>query len=126
MSQASPGKGPAPLLPTLTDPSLNAQLRRSLEVLRNNCPDEQLRKRLEGVLAGTHSLRDLADSSVFESFVTPLTQRGLEQFERMESELGGLEGLARRTEPGDENEPRDRPSDPPDGPDDRHQSPGTW
>lgn len=72
-----------PLLPTL-EPAQDAQLRASLTVLRDTCPDEALRTRIGEVLAGRAQLRDLADDADFDRFVTPLTERGLELFEEYE------------------------------------------
>ncbi|MFC7492186.1 MULTISPECIES: hypothetical protein [unclassified Knoellia] len=101
-----------PLLPTLTDPAHDAQLRDSLSVLRDTCPDEALRARIGEVLAGRAQLRDLAGDPDFGSFVTPLTERGMELFEEYERAVA---------EPGGGSPESVRPPAPPAPP-----THGTW
>ncbi|PVG82276.1 hypothetical protein DDE18_12320 [Nocardioides gansuensis] len=73
-----------PLLPSLaTDRRLDAQLRDSLRILRDQAEDAELRERIADVLAGRTSLRALARSPEFEAFVTPLARRGWQAWEQM-------------------------------------------
>lgn len=76
-----------PLLPTLVhEPKLGRSLRESLLVLRDQSEDGGLRDRIDEVIAGRGSLRDLARSPDFESFVTPYAERGYQQWEALDDD----------------------------------------
>ena len=71
-----------PLLPTLRhDPEADRALRDSLRVLRDHAEDQNLRERIDHVLSGRASLRDLARSEEFAAFVGPHAEQGLRDWE---------------------------------------------
>lgn len=75
-----------PLLPTLAnDPRVEASLRASLAVLRD-AADPALRRRIDAVLGGEGSLRDLARDEEFAGLVGPLAERGWAQWEALPEE----------------------------------------
>lgn len=66
-----------PLLPTLRDdPQADRVLRDSLRVIRDRVDDAALRRRIEEVLSGRGSLRDLARSGEFAAFIGPYADEG--------------------------------------------------
>lgn len=84
----------SPLLPTFQhDSHLDRSLRESLRILRDQADETEMRGRIEDVLAGRASLRDLARSESFAEFVTPLAERGWERWDAM-----GLEEQERLVE----------------------------
>jgi hypothetical protein len=71
------------LLPAIS-PGLNAALARSLRVLRHHATDAPLRERIDDVLAGRGSLRDLSRDDSFAALVEPLTTGGWQKWESMD------------------------------------------
>ena len=75
-----------PLLPSLADqPRLQEALRASLEVLRN-LADPELRPRIDQVIAGQASLRELSRDEGFADLIGPLAERGWTQWEALPEE----------------------------------------
>ncbi len=75
------------LLPTLThDRGLNAAVRDSLRILRDEATDRELRERIDAVLSGRASLRELARAPEFEAFVSPYAAAGWSDWDAMEPE----------------------------------------
>jgi len=76
-----------PLLPSLPpNRALDQQLRRSLEVLRDQTDDAALRRRIDDVVAGRSSLRALARDGAFGAMMQPLVERGLQQLDELTPE----------------------------------------
>ena len=81
-----------PLLPTVAhERRLEEALRASLRVLRDQSDDPRLRERIDAVIAGRASLRDLARSGDFETLVAPYAERGYQQWDALDEEA--REGL---------------------------------
>ncbi len=120
--QPAPPEPGSPLLPGSTiPPAAQAHLRRSLEVLRDEAQDPVVRRRIDDVLAGRGSLRELARDGGFGAFMEPLVRRGLQRIDEMSpEERAAAEEGARalgRGEPPASHEP---------GPTPRPPDPGTW
>lgn len=75
-----------PLLPAVRNPAADAALRDSLRTLRDSAAGEDMRRRIDAVLDGRSSLRDLARDQRFSAWVGPLAQRGWEDYEEMSPE----------------------------------------
>ena len=83
----SPAEDLPPLLPSLArEHRLEESLRESLRVLRQQSDDPQLRDRIDDVIAGRASLRDLARSAEFDSLVAPYAERGYQQWDALDAE----------------------------------------
>ncbi len=68
---------PRPLLPTLAVRSkLDAALRENLRILAERTDSDALRHRIQAVLDGTASLRDLARTPEFGQLMEPLVADG--------------------------------------------------
>ncbi|MGG5259965.1 hypothetical protein [Phycicoccus avicenniae] len=65
---------------------MERHLRRSLEVLRDRADDPALRRRMDEVLAGRASLRDLARDDGFDAMMTPLVERGMHDLDELSPE----------------------------------------
>lgn len=105
-------------------PAVRGHLRRSLEVLRDEAQDPAVRGRIEDVLAGRGTLRDLAGDGAFGAFVEPLVERGLRRIDELTPEerarvAADAEALGRDQLP--EHLREERPTDAPRPPD-----LGTW
>ncbi|QKE83657.1 hypothetical protein [Arthrobacter sp. NEB 688] len=73
-----------PLLPGAPlSGALQTHLRRSLEVLRDRAEDAGVRRRIEDVLAGRATLRDLAGDDRFSAFAAPLVEQGLRRMDEL-------------------------------------------
>ena len=76
-----------PLLPTFRDrPAVDAAVRESLEVLRDQADDPAVRDRITAVLESRASLRDLARDDDFGAFLTPYAEEGWRHFEALSPE----------------------------------------
>lgn len=117
-----------PLLPHLAgDPARQWRLRRSLQALSAATQDPDFKKMLGDVLDGSISLRDVADSTVFDQNLAPLVRGGSkdmeERFGRLSPEeiVGHADEAASRlqaaheaavsAEQGKGTRPRNRPAD---------------
>ncbi len=129
MSAENPPSGApsaeAPLLPGSSVPdAVQTHLRRSLERLRDQAEDPAVRRRMDDVLAGRASLRDLARDEAFSRMMTPLVERGMSRLEdltpedRARAEADGA-ALGRGEVPEHLREPADDPASAP-------PSHGTW
>ncbi|MBM6401269.1 hypothetical protein [Phycicoccus sonneratiae] len=79
---ASDGEPEQPLLPSYRSrPDLDRALRANLRTLRDRCPDADLRERLDAVVAGRASLRELARSPEYQAFLGPLVLEGARRWE---------------------------------------------
>lgn len=118
-----------PLLPNpAIPPAVQAHLRRSLEVLRDDAQDPTVRRRIDDVLQGRGSLRDLARDGGFSAFMEPLVRRGMARMDELspEERAAAEDGAAafRRGETptgGDSGPASPGPAAPPAPP-----SAGTW
>ncbi len=112
-----------PLLPNPDiPPAVQAHLRRSLEALRDQADDPTVRRRIDDVLRGRASLRELATDGGFSAFMEPLVRRGLRRVDELTPEQrdaaeAGAQALRRGEDPSADG-PRGGGSAPP--------SPGTW
>ncbi|WP_377640246.1 hypothetical protein [Oryzobacter terrae] len=80
----TPPAGEPPLLPGAALPSrIQQHLRESLTVLRDQAQDPAVRQRIEAVLAGRSSLRDLARDDAFSTMMTPLVERGMARIDAL-------------------------------------------
>jgi hypothetical protein len=79
-----------PLLPTLAqNRALDGALRDSLRILGDHADDDaddDVRRRIDAVLEGRASLRELARDEEFSAFVGPLAERGWEQYDQLTDE----------------------------------------
>ena len=76
-----------PLLPSLVgNPVLDAALRDSLRILRDEADEPGVRRRIEDVLSGRATLRELARDQEFAQFVSPLAARGWAEYEQIDPE----------------------------------------
>jgi hypothetical protein len=125
-SAATPSGAGAPLLPGAPLPdAVQAHLRRSLELLRDQAEDPAVRRRMDDVLAGRASLRDLARDDGFSAMMTPLVERGMQRLDdltpeeraRVEADAAAL---------GRDEVPEHLQERPDDGPTPPAPSPGTW
>ncbi|EAQ00860.1 hypothetical protein JNB_11814 [Janibacter sp. HTCC2649] len=111
-------KEPKPLLETLRfEPRMEAHLRESLVILRDDSDDRALRKRIDDVLAGRASLRDLARSADFTAVIDSKIDRAVEEFDAIpeaEREADLQRAIAEAHTP------------PPAEPPTRRDDPGTW
>ncbi len=83
MSTTVPDDQP-PLLPGAVLPSrVQQHLRESLTVLRDQAQDPAVRRRIEAVLNGQGSLRDLARDEAFSTMMTPLVERGMARIDAL-------------------------------------------
>lgn len=76
---------PGRLLPGL-GPASNASLERALRVLRDTATDPAVRDRVDDVLAGPGSLRDLARDDGFGALVGPLAERGWQRWQAQDDD----------------------------------------
>lgn len=74
------------LLPSISNARVNAALADSLRALRAHTRQAELRERIDEVLAGRASLRDLAREDAFATVVGPVAERGWQQWEAMPDE----------------------------------------
>lgn len=102
----SPGTTPPPpLFPGLgLGPAMEQHLRQSLTVLRDNASDAGVRERIDAVLAGGLSLRELAVDPDFGSMMNPLVDKGMRQLDEMSPEedtqaRAGAEAFERGQDP---------------------------
>lgn len=76
-----------PLLPSLAgNRAMDVALRDSLRILREQADDPDVRRRIDAVLDGRAALRDLARDRQFSALVTPLAERGWDQYEQLSEE----------------------------------------
>lgn len=125
-SAGTSSTGGAPLLPGAPLPdAVQAHLRRSLELLRDQAEDPAVRRRMDEVLAGRASLRDLARDEAFSRMMTPLVERGMSRLDDLTPEdRARAEADAAALGRGEVPEHlRERPADDPSTP---PPSPGTW
>jgi hypothetical protein len=59
-------------------------LRESLTVLRDQAQDPGVRRRIDEVLQGRASLRDLARDDAFDTMMTPLVERGMARLDALD------------------------------------------
>lgn len=96
---------PPSLLPGLgLGPAMEQHLRQSLTVLRDNAGDPGVRERIDAVLGGRLSLRELAVDPDFGSMMEPLVHAGLQKLDEMSPEeesraRAGAEALERGEDP---------------------------
>lgn len=77
-----PGDERSPILPTLrNEPRLEAHVRESLRILRDSTEDPALRRRIEAVVAGRGSLRELARSPEFTAMANARIDRAVAEYE---------------------------------------------
>ncbi|MBR7743354.1 hypothetical protein KC207_08640 [Phycicoccus sp. BSK3Z-2] len=112
--------GDGPLLPGAPLPDeVQRHLRRSMEMLRERADDPAVRRRIDDVLAGRASLRDLARDDGFDRFMEPLVRRGMQRLDELspqerEAAERGAAALARGEkvpEPDADRASRPRPPD---------------
>ncbi|GAB3450125.1 hypothetical protein GCM10027517_37200 [Phycicoccus ginsengisoli] len=74
-----------PVLPHAgaANPALDRLVRENLRRLAEVTEDPALQRRMREVVAGRASLRELAVSSDFQSFLEPLVESGLEHWQRL-------------------------------------------
>lgn len=85
MTGADDGQVPQ-LLPSVNNARVNAVLVDSLQALRAHTTQADLRERIDDVLVGRASLRDLAREESFAAVVGPVAERGWQQWEAMSDE----------------------------------------
>lgn len=81
-----PDAAPAvpPLLPSLPpNRVLDQHLRSSLTMVRDQCDDPAVRRRIDDVLAGRSALRALARDDAFGAMMGPLVERGLRRLDAL-------------------------------------------
>ncbi|MGG5260756.1 hypothetical protein [Phycicoccus avicenniae] len=82
-----PGEERPPVLPTLrNEPRLEAHVRESLRILRDSTDDPALRRRLEDVIAGRGSLRELARTPEFTAMADARIDRAVAEYEAIPAE----------------------------------------
>ncbi|KGN31745.1 hypothetical protein N802_03445 [Knoellia sinensis KCTC 19936] len=113
-----PGEEQPPLLETLRfEPRMAAHLRESLRVLRDDTSDDAMRRRIDAVLEGRESLRELARSDAFADFIGHRVEQALAEYEAQPEEVRAAD-LERAIAEAHTPPPEDRPS--------RQDDPGTW
>ena len=83
MSTPVPDDQPPVLPGAALPPRIQQHLRESLTVLRDQAQDPAVRRRIEAVLNGQGSLRDLARDDAFSTMMTPLVERGMARIDAM-------------------------------------------
>ncbi len=84
MSTEAPSGDQPPLLPGAPLPSrVQQHLRESLTLLRDQAQDPGVRRRIDEVLKGRASLRDLARDDAFSTMMTPLVERGMARLDSL-------------------------------------------
>ncbi len=105
-----------PILPSLAgEPRLEAHVREGLRVLRDSVEDPGLRRRMDDVVAGRASLRDLARHPDFAAMMDSRIDRAVAEYEAIPEEVREAELARARREA--QTPPPDAAAPP---------GPGTW
>ncbi|WP_392543239.1 hypothetical protein [Oryzobacter telluris] len=81
---STPAPDDQPLLPGAALPArVQQHLRESLTLIRDQAQDPGVRRRIDDVLQGRSSLRDLARDDAFSTMMTPLVERGMARLDAL-------------------------------------------